>query len=162
MSNVTQFEHYMRYPMCGYCNSAWDVIYQRLRMHTSPEQWLGYCPVGGCDPDIWDYIDERTGWPLKWKMQPNGFRPRWDKLPPIPDYDDRCYHKRGGDGPSEPWRKVSAKLLRIAQERSAAKRGISVEELEWDDDEEPTPEPAPEVTDADDDIEWDDDDIEWG
>lgn len=171
-SNPTKFEHYVHYPVCGFCTTAWDVIFQRLRSITSPARWVEYCKWGGCDPDVWDYINEKSGWPYGWKLiaQPTvvhePIRVRWDQLPEPPEYDDRVYHKRSPDstGPAEPWRKVSAKLLRQAQERAERLKNGDFE-IVWDDEEEDFDEasvyPVAEDQDTDDGDNWDDDDIEW-
>lgn len=164
----TKFEHYVHYPVCGFCMTAWDLIFQRLRSITSPQRFVEWCKVGGCDPDVWDYIDERSGWPYGWKLiaQPTvatqPIRVKWNKLPEPPEYDDRVYHKRSPDskGPSEPWRRTSAQLLKKAQEKNERKRNGEFV-IEWDGDDDEDEEPVETVVEATEEIEWDDDDIEW-
>lgn len=162
----TKFDHYVSYPVCGFCMSAWDIIFQRMRALTSPQRFVEWCKVGGCDPDVWDYIDDRSGWPYGWKLiaQPSvpdvPIRVKWKLLPEPPEFDDRVYHKRSPDskGPNEPWRRTSTQLLKQAQAKAERKRNGDFV-IEWDDDEDednPDPVDAVETDDADDDgIEWD-------
>jgi hypothetical protein len=136
MSNPATFEHYAHYPVCGYCINAWDIVYQRMRMSTSPAQWVDYCKVFGCDPDIWDYLDPETGWPRDWPMVGEPEVPKWSNLPIPPDPDNRVYHKRDNDGQNAPWRKVGRALTNKAIEARADFNMIDpVDRAEWDDDE---------------------------
>lgn len=134
MGDPTKFEHYARYPMCGFCTNAWDIIYQRMRTHTNPEEWLNYCPVHGCDPDVWDYINLTTHWPKGWKVFRETGMPNWKKMPPKPTPDDRVFHKRATDGLNAKWRRTSNALLNKAQDAKADHKMIDPVDLaEWDD-----------------------------
>ena len=157
-SNPTQFEHYMHYPICGHCTTAWDIIYKRQRAHTySPRFWLEKCRFGGCDPDVWDYLDDSTGWPLGWKIR--GGHPVWKQVVKVvpPDPDPRVFHKRefyNDANPHAPWRTMSARLLKMAQEQSALRRnGVPDDQIKWDDDDYAEPD-EPTVADPDDDDIW--------
>lgn len=146
MSDATQFKHYMSYPMCGFCTNAWDIIYARQRSGLSCEQWLDKCKVGGCDPDVWEYIDTRTGWPLGWKIDKATGRPKVyqdEKLEiPIPEYDDRVFHMRKPDrgnlyNPNAPWRKISERLRAESIRRKERLRKLSPDDPSlFDDDDE--------------------------
>lgn len=150
----TKLDHYESYPVCGFCVNAWDIVYQRRRALTSPEQWLGYCKVNGCDPDIWDYINLTTHWPKGWKVFRESGIPNWKKLPAPPPFDDRVYHRRESDGQNAKWRKVMNTLSVRAQERKADRRMIDPVDLaEWDEDAS-DPAPALLVADLDDDDLW--------
>ena len=144
----------MGYPVCGFCMTAWDMIYQRTRTGTPASQWVNYCKFGGCDPDVWDYISEGSGWPNKWKLKPNG-RPDWSKLPDPPPADDRCFHKRADSGSNAPWRKYGAKLLKESQEASHRRRNIQDHEVIWDEDEDETEWQEEQGEVSGDAIEWD-------
>lgn len=147
MGDVKNFKFYMNYPVCGFCMSAWDIVFQRRRGGLPPQQWVNYCKVGGCDPEIWEYLDDDTGWPKGWKLRSNGW-PDWKKLPKPPKANNDCYHRRDDDGVHAPWRKNSLKLLRQAQMKFEKQRNITDEQIRWDEEEEP--EQA-----VSDDIEWD-------
>jgi hypothetical protein len=137
MSDATKLSHYMNYPVCGYCTNAWDVIYGRKRSRTSPMQWVSYCKVGGCDPDVWDHIDEGTGWPPGWKLADNGLPLGYSKSNKplkIPATDDRVYHRRASDDPKAPWRNITNKLRREWGEKVAKKKGLTADEIDWEDD----------------------------
>lgn len=162
MSNVAQFSHYVRYPICGYCSTAWDILFQRTRSSTSPGRWLEYCKVGGCDPDVWEFIDEATGWPESWPFDSKAHRIEWGEVDPedVPPHDDRCFHRRSQfhSPDNAPWRKISDKLLAQAHERRnllKARRAANLD-LEFDDDEEEVDEPVEAVTlpNLDDDDMW--------
>lgn len=184
MSNATEIKHYTNFPVCGFCMNAWDIVYGRMRAHTSPMTFLSFCRHGGCDPDIWEHIDEGTGWPDKWKLNDKGL-PQWwfEKAPKnvkIPVTDNRVYHLRADSDSHAPWRNVMPRLMREWQARIAKRKGIDLNgnDLEWDeamydDDEEPgpvvpakpvkaaskkaapTPAPAPAADWSDDDDLWD-------
>ena len=137
-TEVTDIAHYAGYPMCGYCYNAWDAIYGRSRSLLSPARWIDFCPVGGCDPDVWDHLDEDTGWPTGWKVGGNGMPVAYTKPGVklvIPAYDNRVYHMRSDSDAHAPWRKTSVRLTKAAQEKSARRKGISLTEVQWDDDE---------------------------
>lgn len=164
MSDATQLSHYTNYPMCGYCTNAWNIVFGRSRTIISCERWLKYCKWGGCDPDIWEYLDERTGWPLGWKVDPKTMWPRCFtdskvKLP-IPDFDNRVFHMRANDDPTAPWRKTSERLRAAAIDRKGKIKGIKVEDItDWNDggpEEEPDPaeQEFHEATDLDDPDLW--------
>ena len=140
MGNPAEFEHYKKYPMCGFCTNAWDIIYQRSRHLTSPVVWVGeYCPVGGCDPEVWDYLNSTTMWPKGFKVSKKTGMPNWDKLPNLPDHDDRVFHKRKTDGPNAKWRRTSNALLKKAIEAHEAFRlEDPTDRAEWDDEEDVT------------------------
>lgn len=164
MSNATELRHYTHYPMCGYCYNAWNIVYCRTRSLTSPGKWVEWCPSGGCDPDIWDHIDENTGWPEDWKLDsmghPKGYRnPK--KYPLfIPKTDNRVYHLRADDDSNAPWRKTSSRLRNEQIARTAKKKGLTIDDIEWDEDPEPSAVPPEFTPTSVDDIEWDDDDDE--
>jgi hypothetical protein len=142
--------------MCGYCMNAWDMIYMRRRSGiTTPAAWIGYCRVGGCDPDVWDFLDDTTGWPKGFVFKPgDGGHVDWEKTIKkykMPEPDNRVYHRRFDDSDGAAWRRNSARMtaafhaVRLAKtdENGALKDELIV----WDDDE------AVEVV-ADDEIEW--------
>ena len=139
MADVTELRHYTNFPVCGYCMNAWNIIYGRMRTGLSPEKWLGYCRWGGCDPDVWDHIDDRTGWPWGWKVNKETGWPRCytdPKAPmPLPDTDNRVYHMRANDDPAAPWRKTSDRLRAARQTRNGKIKGINLDEIEWDEEE---------------------------
>lgn len=133
--DVTDLRHYVSYPVCGFCMNAWDMIYGRKRTGTNCEKWLGFCKWGGCDPDVWEYLDERTGWPWGWKINPKTMTPRvFETLMeiPIPDYDNRVYHMRRSDDPGAPWRKTSERLRAARLAKNGKVKGINLEDVEWD------------------------------
>jgi hypothetical protein len=138
----TTIKHYTHLPMCGFCVNAWDVIYGRVRTLISCEQWIGYCKWGGCDPDVWEYIDEITGWPIGMKLNKQG-KPKafYDHkiVIEIPPFDNRVYHRRSDSGDNAPWRKVSVQLMKAWQERTAKIKGIKIEDVEWEDSIYPDP-----------------------
>jgi hypothetical protein len=158
MSGVTDFEHYMNYPVCGYCNTAWDIVMQRMRAITPPGRWLDWCPCGGCDPDIWDFLDDDTGWPWDWPYDARTGRPVWSKIPKeIMAADNRCYHRRTDSGPNAPWRKNSEKLRKKSIERAEKRRNITASDIDWDEVEEEVRETVPPTPESsDEDIDWDD------
>jgi hypothetical protein len=71
------------------------------------------CRVGGCDPDVWDYIDDATGWPIDFSFHDDGHVDWPDTIEtyPVPDYDNAVFHRRGHDGEGAQWRKVMPKLM---------------------------------------------------
>jgi hypothetical protein len=94
----TDIRHYMKLPICGYCINAWDIIFKRppwdeRHGHRSPEAWLEHCHVGGCDPDVWEFLGD-DGWPL-----------------PKPKPDNRLYHRRDRNSDTARWRKFQPKLV---------------------------------------------------
>ncbi len=136
-------KHYVRLPICGYCGNAWDIVFGRPPWHKGPgrytaEEWLGHCRVGGCDPDIWEFLED----------------------PFVVEYDNRVYHRREDDEPNAPWRRMWPKIVaqwaaiknsrftdtvtdRVTGQRV---RVVAVDEIDWG---EPETVPA-----ADEDIEW--------
>lgn len=148
---VTQLKFYMNYPLCGHCTVAWDMVYQRQRCSVSPEHTLRLCPAGGCDPEIWDFLDDLTGYPLGWQLRSNG-RPDWKNLPEPPMADNDCFHRRDREDDKAPWRRHSAALLREVHRRNEAKRNQSDDEIVWDADEDD--EDDEETFVPDDEIEW--------
>jgi hypothetical protein len=132
----TNIKHYMNFPVCGFCNTAWDVLYGRIRSATSPAQWVGYCKAGGCDPDIWDFIDEGTGWPNGWKLGFKGMPlfygdPKKNKVK-FPPTDNRVYHRRATDDQNAPWRKFMVRLNNLSIKESEKRRNVSFDDLEWE------------------------------
>lgn len=161
MSNVTELKHYTNYPVCGFCTTAWDVIYGRVRSATSPGTWVGYCRWGGCDPDVWDHVDESTGWPTGWKLNNRGLPICYEggkrgKLT-TPKPDNRCFHRRDDNSTTAPWRKNGNALRNQVEKRRLKLKGMPVEEIEWDLDE---PEELVETPAAG--GSWADDDDLWG
>lgn len=141
MSDPTNLHHYMNFPVCGFCTNAWDIVYGRMRSTTSPARFVEWCRVGGCDPDIWDFIDDGTGWPVGWKLSKHTGLPLCYKDPKkwpleIPEYDNRVYHRRKNDDPGAPWRKIMISLHnRQAKVKSESNKPTAFEDIEWDDDE---------------------------
>lgn len=112
--------------ICGFCQTAWDIVYGRCRSNTSPGTWVGYCARGGCDPDIWDYVevDGTVGYQT-------------------PPFVERLYHRRNHRNPhgwdfKAPRQRVSytpeEMLEREVNQRIAQKQ--KADEIEWDTDEE--------------------------
>lgn len=94
MADLLNPNHYYRLPICGFCQNAWDMLFQRPPWASrpgsmSPGEWVNLCPVGGCDPDVWDYLNEFTG-------EPNGVKPKGNNA---------TYHRRLTDDHSAAWRK---------------------------------------------------------
>jgi hypothetical protein len=90
-------------------------------------------------------LNEETGYPKGWKVDEHGVPLNYinaDKYKiPIPDYDDRVFHKRiladdkGKTG--APWRRISERLTAQAIARSAKRRaGVPIEDIKWEDEEE--------------------------
>jgi hypothetical protein len=121
-----------------------------MRTLISPEKFLSYCRWGGCDPDIWDHLDGKTGWPLGMKLDKHG-KPKafynHSIAISIPEYDNRVFHLRANSDDNAPWRKTSVRLLAEAGKRKARIRGIKIEDIEWD-------EPEAEPVDLDDPDLW--------
>lgn len=144
MADATMLKHYVNYPVCGFCMNAWDILYGRQRTTISCEKWLSFCHWGGCDPDIWDYLDERTGWPLGTKIDPKTMWPRYftnhNLAIPIPEYDNRVYHMRETEDDRAPWRKTSDRLRAEYAKVKAGRKPIDLNEVAWDDEEEITDE----------------------
>lgn len=164
MSDPTQIDHYMAYPLCSFCTTAWDVIYDRLRagnkygQYASPAEILNDCKVGGCDPDIWNYIDDETGWPIGVKLSPNTGHPICyaykrnaekgkGRFKVYADYDNRLHHRsdeaaRAWVQPGQaPYHRVGERLMKqnLAknERRKAAINGTDVnDESLWADEEE--------------------------
>jgi len=142
MSDPTEFDHYQNYPLCGFCYHAWDIIYGRVRSHTSPDVFLGMCPHAGCDPYIVDYISDETGWPPGWQLDERGVPlaysdPGRFKLK-IPEYNNRVFHMRRDSGPGAAWRQTSQRLLKEGQKFSSKDReSRRVENIFDYEDEEP-------------------------
>jgi hypothetical protein len=136
MSNPTEIKHYTNYPVCGFCNTAWDVIYGRIRSATPPATWVGYCKFGGCDPDVWDFIDEDTGWPTNWKLNKRGFPLCYTSgkhgTISVPKFDNRVYHRRANDDRNAPWRKTSQALRNQVEKRGRKLKSLDFDDLEWD------------------------------
>jgi hypothetical protein len=153
LGDPTRFEHYNHYPVCGYCLNAWNIIYQRWVSALSPVEWLHYCRHNGCDPDVWDYINRATGWPKGFKVGRQSGKPNLTKLPPVPEYDPRVFHKRDPQdefSSQARWRKNSDALIRKAQDYRATLRGVSPVELaEWDEPESEEPELLVDLSDPD-------------
>lgn len=99
-------------PMCGHCYTAWDLLYGRIRSNTTIRQWLEYCRWGGCDPDVWDFLDDNG--------EPTG---------EVPTYNRNLYHRRADDTPSG-WRFSNKKKAVATVPRKPA------EDIEWDTEEE--------------------------
>lgn len=143
MTDVTELRHYTHYPVCGFCTEAWDVIYVRSRSTTSPADWVGFCKHGGCDPEVWDFLDDDDGWPLHWEIGKNGrpvgyLKDRRGELFPA-KFDNRVFHRRSGNEESAPWRKAEIRLLREAQEKKAKIKNLDVNDpLLWGSDDENT------------------------
>lgn len=160
MSNPTELRHYSQFPVCGYCNTAWDIIFMRQRSGTSPAEWVGFCRSGGCDPDVWDFIDEGTGWPNGWKMGDHGL-PKWyrtGKVPPMPETDNRVFHRRASDDPHAPWRKNMVALANKNQKLKEAKKGINLDDVAWEGEDEEIEDETPDEQPAGD---WADDPDLW-
>jgi hypothetical protein len=129
--------HYMRLPMCGYCMNAWDMIYMRLRPGTtSPARWIEFCHVGGCDPDVWDFIDEGTGWPNGFVLNDHGvdWMETVERYQP-PDHDNTVFHRRLSDGDGARWRKVMPKLVdawhATRKEKEDSNGALKDELIDW-------------------------------
>jgi hypothetical protein len=108
--------------ICGYCSTAWDLVYKRQRSVTSAEQWVGYCKEGGCDPDIWDYVD----------------------LPDdeVPQYMPHLFHRRDHSRPHG-WQFSRKAKVQYSQEEFQEKelqerieQKAVADEIEWDTDDE--------------------------
>ena len=115
--DVTSPKHYQHYPICGFCMAVWDMIYLRTRLAGNPTEHLNLCKWGGCDPDIWDYLDEKTGFPLGWRVK-NGVV-KWDRdklRKHMPPYDNRVYHKRRDNSGTAPWRHNSSRLSKAFEQ----------------------------------------------
>lgn len=171
MGDPTKLSHYMNYPICGACMSAWDIIYDRLRVgnkyrnYMSPAECLDGCKVGGCDPDIWDFIDEETGWPLGVELGDNSGQPvayafrretGRGRFVIVAPYDNRLYHRSDSDARdwvspgSAPYHRTSERLqkenIARTEKHKAAMAGINLEdESLWDDDDEEDDEPVNDV-----------------
>lgn len=134
--DVTNINHYDHYPLCGFCMNAWDIVYLRMRTrHTTAVKWVEMCKVGGCDPDIWEYLDEDTCWPIGWPVGDNG-EPIWEKVAklPLPKPDNRCRHRRNDDSERAPWRKYGPRLAALASARVRGEKEVAeTEEDIWDD-----------------------------
>lgn len=140
--------------MCGFCQNVWDLIYQRRRLTTDPERWLAMCPVSGCDPDVWDYLNRTTHWPKGWKVFRATNMPVWSKLPPPPETDDRVYHKRKTEGHNAKWRRTANLLDGRAIAAAHARRlEDPVDRAEWDEEVVPS-KPALLVASLEDDDLW--------
>jgi len=143
-TDPTQFDHYAHYPMCGWCYNAWDLVYARTRSSVSPMRWLEFCRWGGCDPDIWDMIDEGTGWPHGWSIDahnvPIAYQADSKIVLDIPDYDNRVFHMRKDNGPSAPWRTVNQRLLKLSQKHVDPDAPVSLDKAF---EEGPLPAPKP-------------------
>ena len=157
---LTDLGFYMNWPMCGHCATAWDVIYQRLRSSASPEHYVNLCPVGGCDPEIWDFLDDRTGWPVGWELDSRHI-PIWSELPDPPLAEPQAYHRREllvDSNPHAPWRKVWDRLHKENQKRNERRAKRTDDELDWDE-----PEPDEDDSDEDDDqADIPEDEWDWG
>jgi len=104
-------------------------------MTTNMEEWLSKCPVGGCDPDVWDHVNMTTHWPKGWKVSRTTGLPNRAKLPPVPEHDDRTYHKRKTEGPNAKWRRTANVLDNQAIAARAARRlEDPTDRAEWDED----------------------------
>lgn len=171
---VTDQRHYMNLPMCGFCMNAWDLIYMRLRpgSRTSAQRWVEYCKVGGCDPDVWDYIDLETGWPTGYIVNEETGLVDWLRVSEeyvIPDYDDSVFHMRLSDGPGVRWRKMMPQLISAFSKTRGAGRytdngTLPEEDIVWGEDDKVEQVPEPDVGNLEDvsDPDFvDDDDIEW-
>lgn len=105
--------------MCGYCETAWDQVMGRLKYHRyNPGYWLSYCRVGGCDPDIWDYLDGKGN------------------VVERPLYSKKLFHRRDASVPwtSHTTRRVPPEeLLAKEIERQQALKAQLVDptEVEW-------------------------------
>lgn len=154
MTGLRDLDFYMHYPVCGFCRTAWDIVYQRQRSLTPPSRWVEWCKVGGCDPEIWDFLDDDTGWPLDWMIDVRTGRPDWDFMPEVPLHDNDAIHRAKDMGPNAPWRKISLRLVKQWQDKEERRRNITADELQWDEDLPDEPVEADEVP-SDDDIEWD-------
>jgi hypothetical protein len=161
MSALDDFRHYMRLPMCGYCINAWDIIYQRMRPGLkSPQEWLAYCHVGGCDPDVWNFLDEETGWPHGFVFLQGG-RVDWQQTLDdyeVPAHDDTVYHRRANNGEAARWRKVMPKLVDAWWKTKGGGRYengvVKDEDIDWGDVEFEDDAPADVEFVPDDEIEW--------
>ena len=153
---LTDLRFYMQWPMCGHCSIAWDLIYQRLRSPASPAHYLRLCTVGGCDPEIWDFLDDRTGWPVGFKLKGNGM-PDWSRLPDPPMAENETFHRRDRDDDKAPWRNVWERLRKENLKREARRKNIADEDLDFGDDEEDEDEEDDTESTyvADEDLEWD-------
>lgn len=144
MADATELSHYTNYPMCGYCSNAWDIIYGRQRTIISCERWLSYCKWGGCDPEVWEHIDERTGWPIGMKIdKATGWPKCFTDIKAtvlIPEYDNRVYHMRENSADNAPWRKVSERLRQAAIARKGKIKNIDLKDVDFGDDEDFTDE----------------------
>jgi len=133
--DVTDLRHYTNFPICGFCYNAWDIIFGRQRTLISCEKWLSFCRWGGCDPDVWDFIDEKTGWPKGMKLNKQG-QPKvfFDHklVIEVPVYDNRVYHRRANSDDNAPWRKTSDRLRGEAMKRKARIKGINLDDVEWE------------------------------
>ncbi len=136
-TNATQLRHYVHYPLCGFCQSAWDVIYQRLlnlqresghplNPGAAPLTSLTHCRWGGCDPDIWDYVNMQTGWPRGWKVSRRTGRPNLERLPEPPSPYPKVFHLRAEyHSPDHAaWRRTSTRLTNEAIERKRDAKAI--------------------------------------
>ena len=169
-TSVIDQRHYVNLPMCGFCVNAWDVIYMRARPGTiSPQRWIEFCHHGGCDPDVWDYIDQETEWPPGFVFLESGHVdwPETVEAYVVPDHDDRVFHMRLSEGPGAAWRKIMPKLAATFSATRGAGRyengTVKDEDIQWDEPDEPEPEDdgiQEDVSDAGDEF-VDDDDIEW-
>lgn len=161
-ARVDDHRHYMRLPMCGYCMNAWDMIYMRQRPAiTSPASWIGYCRVGGCDPDVWEFLDDATGWPVGFVMADNG-HVNWAETIETyepPEHDNTVFHRRLSESDTAAWRRVMPKLVEAYTETRKAKSddngALKDEYIDWGDVEF-------EDEDVDDEVEFiPDEEIEW-
>jgi len=163
----------MHYPICGSCYSAWDVIYDRGRVgnqwgkHSSPADILHGCKFGGCDPDVWEFIDEETGWPIGVPLGPNSGKPiayAWRRdaeggkghFNVEAEYDDRVFHRRSPEAEASANPPYTATGIRLQKEniaKGAKKKGLSMDDPDiWGDDEDEDEEPVETPAEDDDDI----------
>jgi hypothetical protein len=118
--------------ICGFCNTAWDLVYKRCRSVTSVGQWVGYCREGGCDPDIWDYIDDNGGLAED----------------EVPEFMPHLFHRRDHNNPygwkfgkrarAESEGRVSYTPQQLYEKQLAERQAqkAAADEIEWDSDDE--------------------------
>jgi hypothetical protein len=97
--------------MCGYCNTAWEIICGNMTSGTLLLDWIDMCSTGGCDPDLWEYVDEKTGG-LDLAVLPPEF------VPGLPRTDVHRAHRAGPYRKEKPQPKVK-------------KVPVIEEEIEW-------------------------------
>ena len=137
--NLLDDRHYVKLPICGFCQNAWDILFARAPWSrsahgTAPGQMVRYCRVGGCDPDIWEYLDEDGDWNGRKVKGNNG-----------------TFHRRLDNDSAAPWRKGWPRIVaafsvrRNSQYESVRDKNgfvvskvLSEDSIEWDEeDEEP-------------------------